>query len=429
MEPNWKNRTLWTGDTLPIMRGMNSESVDLIYLDPPFNSKNTYSAPIGSKAAGVSFKDFWTFDDVDRLWLEMQRLSDPPLYHVIEAARLVHGDGMAAYLAMMAQRLREMKRLLKPTASIYLHCDPTASHYLKMAMDHVFGKENFRNEIVWCYRGGGVPKSDFSRKHDIILRYSKTLSVVFNVDDIRIPYSPDSSERLRYKARSFRDSGTYDSYEQNPDGKHPEDWWEMQPIMPSSKERVGYPTQKPLKLLERIVKASSNEGDVVLDSFCGCATACVSAEQWGRKWIGIDIAEKAVELVRFRLQKKIDKLGLIHPGDVIHRTDQPFRTDLGRLSHYRSHVDTLYGKQSGDCGGCGVHFPKRNLTVDHIVPRKHGGTDHVENLWLLCGACNSSKGTRSQLEFLRERMSLRPGKVTPWLLDPRKGEKLIAQRW
>ena len=105
------------------------------------------------------------------------------------------------------------------------------------------------------------------------------------------------------------------------------------------------------------------------------------------------------------------------------------RTDLGRLSHYRNHVDTLYGKQAGDCDGCGVHFPKRNLTVDHIVPKSKGGTDHVENLWLLCGACNSSKGTRSQLEFLRERMSLRPGKVTPWLLDPRKGEKLIAQRW
>ena len=151
-EPNWKNRTLWTGDNLPLMRGLNSESVDLIYLDPPFNSKKQYSAPIGSQAAGASFKDFWTFDDIDRLWLAMLRAGEPELFHVIEAARVVHSPGMAAYLGMMAQRLQEMKRLLKPTGSIYLHCDPTASHYLKILMDCVFGKAQFRNEVVWHYR-------------------------------------------------------------------------------------------------------------------------------------------------------------------------------------------------------------------------------------------------------------------------------------
>ena len=168
---------------------------------------------------------------------------------------------------------------------------------------------------------------------------------------------------------------------------------------------------------------------MVLDPFCGCATACVSAEKQGRQWIGIDIAEKAVELVRYRLQNEIDKLAVIHPGKVIHRTDQPYRDDIGKLPNYRTHRDFLYGKQSGDCGGCGEHFLKRNLTIDHIVPRKHGGSDHIENLWLLCAACNSSKGTKSQVEFLRDRMSQRSGGVSHWLLESRKGEKLIKERW
>ncbi len=423
---NWKNHTMWTGDNLHIMRGMNSESVDLIYLDPPFNSKKTYSAPIGSQAAGASFKDFWTFDDVDRLWVERQRDSDKALYHVIEAARLTHGNGMAAYLCVMAQRLREMHRLLKPTGSLYLHCDPTASHYLKMLLDSVFGPENARNEIVWCYRGGGVPKKDFARKHDIILRYSLG-PPTFNVDAVRIPFSEDSTDRLKYTARSFRKGATYDTYRPNPKGKHPEDWWVMQPIMPSSKERVGYPTQKPLALLERILQASSNEGDMVLDPFCGCATACVSAERLGRQWIGIDISQKAVELVESRLQAAIDELKLYHPGAVVHRTDQPHRTDLGKLPHYTTHKDALYGLQSGFCGGCGEHFLKRNLTVDHIVPRTAGGTDHPDNLWLLCAACNSSKGTRSQVEFLRDRISKR-WEVPAWLLSTRGGDRLFEAR-
>ena len=408
--PNFKNHTIWTGDNLPIMRGMNSESVDLIYLDPPFNSNRDYAAPIGSKAAGAAFKDTWTLDDVDRLWLLLLRDKDPVLYHVIEGARLVHGNGMASYLSMMAQRLWEMHRIVKPTGSIYLHCDPTASHYLKWLMDAVFGKEEFRNEIVWCYRGGGVPKKDFARKHDIILRYSLG-PPTFNVDAVRIPFSEDSTDRLKYTARSFRKGATYDTYRPNPKGKHPEDWWVMQPIMPSSKERVGYPTQKPLKLLERIIQASSNEGDMVLDPFAGCATACVAAERHGRRWLGIDISGKAAELVQARIRKEIN---LFHNFRPIHRTDQPYRTDLGKLPPPSAYKDLLYGKQSGQCGGCMVMFPKRNLTMDHIVPQKKGGTDHIENLWLLCGACNSSKGTKSQAEFLKERV--KRGESIEWLL-------------
>ena len=149
MPPNWANRTLWTGDNLDIMRGMNSETVDLIYLDPPFNSNKNYSAPIGSEAAGAAFKDTWTLSDVDEAWHGEIADRQPTLYAIIDAAGLSHGKGMKSYLIMMAVRLLEMRRLLKDTGSIYLHCDPTASHYLKTLMDAVFGQGRFRNEIVW----------------------------------------------------------------------------------------------------------------------------------------------------------------------------------------------------------------------------------------------------------------------------------------
>ena len=148
-DPNWKNRTLWTGDNLNIMRGMNSDTVDLIYLDPPFNSNRNYSAPIGSKAAGAAFKDTWTLSDIDNAWHGEVADRDPILYTIIDAAGLSHGKGMKSYLIMMAVRLLEMRRLLKETGSIYLHCDPTAGHYLKMLMDAIFGARNFQNEIVW----------------------------------------------------------------------------------------------------------------------------------------------------------------------------------------------------------------------------------------------------------------------------------------
>ncbi len=393
MPQNWNNRTMWTGDNLDIMRGMNSESVDLIYLDPPFNSNRTYSAPIGSQAAGAAFKDTWTLSDVDNAWHGEIADRQPALYSIIDAAGHSHGKGMKSYLIMMAVRLLEMRRILKETGSLYLHCDPTASHYLKSLMDAIFGAGNFRNEIVWCYRGGGVPKYDFARKHDILFRYSKTENVVFNVDAVRVAYSEDSSERLKYKARSFRESGTYDNYNQNPRGKHPEDWWPMQPIMPSSKERVGYPTQKPLALLDRIIKASSNEGNLVLDPFAGCATACVAAERLHRQWVGIDISEKAAELVQVRIRREID---LFHDFKPIRRSEVPQRTDLGKLPNYRTHKHQLFGKQEGHCRGCRVAFPFRNFTVDHVVPRTRGGTDHLDNLQLLCGACNSLKGDREQ---------------------------------
>ena len=148
-ERNFAPRTIWTGDNLDILRGINSETVDLIYLDPPFNSNRTYSAPIGSKAAGAAFKDSWALDDLDTAWLGLIADLHPAMYRVIEAAGASHSDGMKSYLCMMGVRLLEMRRVLAPTGSIYLHCDPTASHYLRALMDAIFGRVNFRSEIVW----------------------------------------------------------------------------------------------------------------------------------------------------------------------------------------------------------------------------------------------------------------------------------------
>ena len=419
--PNWSNRTLWTGDNLDIMRGMNSETVDLIYLDPPFNSNKNYSAPIGSEAAGAAFKDTWTFGDADRVWMALLQERDPSMFAVIEAARVVHGKGMAAYIGMMAQRLWEMHRLLKSSGSIYLHCDPTTSHYLKVLMDAIFGPKRFRNEIIWHYRRWTAPSGDLQKLHDVVLWYCKdrkqrtynTLWVLpANVEKGRREgYEADEDGRL-YRWQTAKGK-RYRIY-RDERGVHAGDVWPISFLHPSAKERVGYPTQKPLALLERIVRASSNPGDLVLDPFCGCATACVAAEKLQRQWNGIDIATKAAELVRSRLQGCLDEVPMYKNGDVIHRTDQPHRTDLGKLPPPRSHLDTLYGKQDGLCGGCGERFPKCNLTMDHMVPRKRGGTDHIENLWLLCGACNSSKGTRTQKQFLQERMRKRLA-LFPWL--------------
>jgi len=161
-------------------------------------------------------------------------------------------------------------------------------------------------------------------------------------------------------------------------------------------EYVGYPTQKPLALLERIIQASSNEGDVVLDPFCGCATACVAAEKLGRQWAGIDISSNALVQVNNRLRNELGLFSLT----VTHRTDIPQRTDLGPIPHYRTQKHTLFGKFEGICQGCRISFPFRNLTIDHVIPSSRGGTDHIDNLQLLCGACNSVKGNGSNEEFL-----------------------------
>ncbi|MYK47764.1 MAG: hypothetical protein F4029_16225 [Gammaproteobacteria bacterium] len=375
-----------------MMRGLNSATFDLIYLDPPFNSNHDYAAPIGSKAAGAAFKDTWCLDEVNLAWHGEIKHDFPGVYSLMTATREIHGDSMMSYLIYMAVRIIELRRLLKPAGTVYLHCDWNASHYLKVLMDSIFGKASFRNEIVWCYAGGGAPKRDFPRKHDVLLRYSPSDGRCFNADAVRVPYASE------YKATVFTDKASRAPgrvYTRHPDGKIVEDWW-TGISRPYGDERCDYPTQKPLELLDRVILASSNQGDLILDPFCGCATTCISANMLGRRWVGIDIAPRAADLVRDRMLKECRMM-----FDGVERDDVPSRTDLGEVIPYNDlrNKQRLYGEQGGYCNGCEDHFAPRHFHVDHIIPRAKGGTDHISNLQLLCGHCNSVKGDRPQ-EYL-----------------------------
>ena len=398
-ECNWANKTIWTGDNLPIMRRMNGACVDLIYLDPPFNSNVNYAAPIGSKAAGGAFKDTWNLSDIDVEWINLIESRYPGVHRVLLAA-MTPSD--KAYLAYMAIRLIEMRRILKKTGSIYLHCDPTMSHYLKLLMDAVFDRGNFRNEVVWCYSTSGRPKKFFAKKHDVILFYTASddgfwgdYKVPLSVEYLASHYRHFDSEGRRCRIRI--DHGTERIYYPE-EGAICNDWWEMPYLNSMAKERLGYPTQKPLVLLERIISASSKKGDIVFDPFCGCATTLVAAEDLSRNWVGIDISERAAELVVHRIR---ERQGMFR--DIVHRTDLPLRTDLGKVLKPVDNRKGLYGEQEGFCAGCGEHFESRHLEVDHIISRSKGGTDHYENLQLLCGSCNRIKGDRG-MEYLKIRL-------------------------
>ena len=397
-QPNFANRTLWTGDNLDILRGLNSATVDLIYLDPPFNSNKTYEAPVGSQAAGAAFKDTWTLSDLDVAWMGLIADEHPALANILKASGLSHGKGMQSYLTMMAVRLLEMRRVLKPTGSIYLHCDPYASHYLKMLMDSIFGGGAYRNEIVWSYQRWTGATKHFQRMHDVVLFYARD-GHTFNTQ-----YEPHSEKGLRRHKGKIRytvkdKTGRLESYVGDHGTKAMRDVWAISVLNANAKERVGFPTQKPLALLERIIAASSNEGDVILDPFAGCATACVAAERLGRQWVGIDLSAKAVELVEHRLKQQEPGIAL-WADKVVARTDIPRRTDIDAPPNYRQNKHVLYGQQEGQCAGCRMDFPFKIFEVDHIIPRSKGGTDHMDNLQLLCPHCNRVKGDRPQEHLL-----------------------------
>ena len=344
---NIKNRTIFCKDNLDVLQGINSESVDLIYLDPPFNKNKTFTALIGSSAEGASFKDYFRKEDVKDEWIETIKEDHIELYNFLNGVKSIsdskHYLYNYCYLCYMAIRLIEMRRVLKDTGSIYFHCDPTMSHYIKIMMDTIFGEDNFRNEIIWCYRGAGYPKKDFGKRHDIVLRYSKTNNYYINIDAVRENYAETTKQRFKHYIGNIRKGKDFGIQQLNPLGKHPDDWWEIQPVAPSAKERKGYPTQKPLKLLERIIKASSKENDVILDPFCGCATTGIASEILNRNWIGIDISIKAYDLVRERLTEevegKFDFQGKNGNGIKVHfSTDSPKRTDRNKDDRLKKYI-------------------------------------------------------------------------------------------
>ncbi|CAJ2377152.1 MAG: HNH endonuclease [Gammaproteobacteria bacterium] len=389
---NIKPSTIFTADNLDILRGIDSECVDLIYLDPPFNSNKNYSAPVGSKAAGAHFKDTWSLSDTDDAWWGQIADKYPDLYRVIDAVGAVGGNSNKSYCIYMAMRLLEMHRILKPTGSIYYHCDPTMSHSIKLLMDAIFGTAQFRNEIVWCYKGAETATRRFSSKHDLLLLYTKTKNYTYNMQ-----YHEHSKAQLaRYnvvKADGSRWANMKGKLRKLGPGKRISDWWLINVLTNNDKEREGYPTQKPLQLLRRVVLASSNPGDLVLDPFCGCATACVAAEIEGREWVGIDISAMAYSLIKRRFKKTLPKLDI----PTTHHWDSavdgfPVRSGAQVLSKDIKH--TLFGRQMGKCNGCFTEFPFRHLEKDHYIPRAKGGPDIDDNLQLLCSSCNSIKGRR-----------------------------------
>ena len=413
---------LFVGDNLDVMRGLNSGSVDLIYLDPPFNSKRIYSAPIGigkadakgkRKKVEATFNDIWTWNEDVDVRLLAYADDHAELFTYIQSIGKIHGSAMKAYLTFMAQRIIEMRRVLKKTGSLYLHCDPTASHYLKLILDYVFGKNNFRNEIVWNYRRWPAKQQNFQRMHDVIFRYSVDEQVTWNQ-----LYEPLAETTLKadggkkilnvFDEEGVRKRGTKTG-EESP-GAPMRDVWDIGILSPTAKERTGYPTQKPLALLDRIIRASSNAGDMVMDPFCGCATTCVAAQNLGRNWIGIDISDVAVNLVTDRLSYTDDVKNLFTDFDAIQTL--PARTDLKILDWDNKKARQHFFKtQKGKCNGCGVQFPDpRHFHVDHIYPKSKGGAMVLENLQLLCGSCNSIKGDRP-MEYLNAVLKRRNAKI------------------
>ncbi len=299
IEPN----LLYYGDNLDVLRRhIDAKSVDLIYLDPPFNSNADYNILFeehGAKAAAQvqAFTDTWEWNTEAARTYEETVEAGGDVANALRAFRTLIGTSdMLAYLSMMAPRLVELHRVLKPTGSLFLHCDPTASHYLKLLLDSIFSPALFRNEIAWCYRGGGVPRNAFARKHDVLLFYAKTDAAYF--DPQFVPYSKASQALVKSKGGVSIDGRVRDLDR----GAHMPDWWtDINSLQTWSPERLGYPTQKPQALLERVIKCASKPGDTVLDPFCGCGTTIDAAQALDRRWIGIDITHLAIGLIKNRL--------------------------------------------------------------------------------------------------------------------------------
>ena len=468
---NFKSRSIWAGDNLHVMRGLDSDSVDMIYLDPPFNSDEDYGDPLSGDG---DFKDKWTWKDVDAE--EHGELAElhPAVYEAIGAARS-HSRGMTAYLIYMASRLIEMQRILKPTGQIFLHCDDAAGHYLKILMDAVFGRRNFRAHVAWKRT---TAKNNATRKigrlHDFILHYAGEGAVYNpqygphdesyiarfdqNDGDGKGPYmlvavcAPDKSgdgpkewRGWEWKAsRRINPAKLDELFDQgrlhlptddagNPDfgkairqkhylnetqGKPVGNIWTDIPCVNSqAKESVDYPTQKPEALMERIIAMSTEEGDIVFDPFCGCATTLVVADMMGRGWIGCDISNVAVDKLLQRLAGEAGDpdhgmvpldLDTPHIFDVrvkdgrgrkMKRRDPlPARSD-GAKPARKTDKQKMYGDQNGHCFGCWEHIKIQFMDIDHKNPKVQGGQDVAGNRHLMCAPCNRRKRGRTMAQW------------------------------
>jgi site-specific DNA-methyltransferase (adenine-specific) len=362
---------LYLGDCLDVLREwVADESVDLIYIDPPFNSKRNYNMFFDTgdiQTQRIAFEDTWSLKNIQDSLAELQAFRTEKIHSLL----MIYGDiapSAFPYLVMMALRILELHRVLKPTGSFYLHCDPNMSHYLKTLCDLIFGKDNFRNEIIWSYKRYTAVSKRFQRLHDDILYYSKSEAAIFN--DMREKYGDksgmaDSHYKQDENGNWFRwqKRKSHEPYKiYLSDGKRIGDVWEMPIINASSKERLGYPTQKPKALLERIINASSNEGDVVLDAFCGCGTSVDAAESLKRQWIGIDISPIAISLIQKRIKETYGQSLLKYEVRGIPKDEQsairlwkqnPFAFQDWWITEFCAFSMT-YGKKGADKGVDGI---------------------------------------------------------------------------
>jgi site-specific DNA-methyltransferase (adenine-specific) len=324
-----------------LQNDIDPNSIDLIYLDPPFFTGKIQKGinKWNPSLMEVSYEDskrFWGKDDK----VEHMRKNAPLWLTYIAESR----PDFASYLYYMMERIQLCHKVLKSTGSIYLHCDWRASHYLKMIMDEIFGHQHFQNEFIWYYSGGGASKDRWARKHASILFYSKSNKWTFNADKVRVNYKWDKGQK--------RADGSERNLEQ---GKLADDVWECHSIMPWDKDNTGYPTQKPLPLLKRIIEASSNKSDVVLDPFCGCGTTIIAANELGRQWVGIDISRDALDVTKGReRQMTLEQINSFNGAERICR-------DLNEISKLNPHdfekwVNEFYkaAKPSPDRGIDGI---------------------------------------------------------------------------
>jgi len=367
---------LYFGDCLDVLKELHKKHpegiVDLMYIDPPFNSKRNYNILFedvdlsDTKAQREAFSDTWSNVTYHDTLSEIQEL-DLDLYKFLKALDDIRLSKSAiSYLTTMAIRLWYIHKVLKNTGSFYLHCDPTMSHYLKLVCDLIFGQRNFQNEIIWRYRGGGISKARFGQKHDIILFYTNSINYFFNPEAFKQEYSEETKKRMRHFNQAIRNGKGYE-YNLNDKGKYPDDVWDdINIINPASKERLGYPTQKPAELMERIIQASSNEGDLVADMFCGCGTTIAAAQKLNRRWLGADISHLAIKLITKRLtdpydneDKKREILSKIEisgfPKDIASARELASHTDKHRIKFQDWVIEYMLGgisniKKSGDGG-------------------------------------------------------------------------------
>jgi site-specific DNA-methyltransferase (adenine-specific) len=406
--------TLYYGDNLKVLREhIKDESIDLIYLDPPFNSKADYNIlyrePTGeaSRAQITAFEDTWHWgEETEKTFQAIVNFAPAHVIEMMTAFRKFVGlNDIMAYLTMMCIRLVELRRVLKNTGSIYLHCDPTASHYLKILMDTIFGKKNFRNEIIWDYTFRMMDLHNFfNRKHDIILFYAKSDDNYFKMP--KTPWTREEIITTRKQQVLVDDAGDEciwmpggKGHSKNKlkklndiirTGKAMADVWQIPIISSSAKERLGYPTQKPEALLERIIEASCPEDGIILDPFCGCGTTIAVAQRFKKTWTGIDITHLAINLIKlrlkgmFKIEAKRDYKIVGEPEDLAgaialkEQNRYQFQWWAGSLIDARPYGDKKKGADSGIDGY--VYFADEGNKVKKVIVQVKSGHVGVKDI-------------------------------------------------